>query len=128
MKNYIREYWSRIESGEVAACKRLKQQYKKLIEELDNPRDPWVFDLERANRPIEFIETFCRHSKGRWIGQRVQLELFQKAQLQAIFGFVHKDTGQRRCREAIMLVGRKNGKSTLAAALGLYLMIGDGEG
>lgn len=126
--NYILEYWSKIESGEIVVGKRLRQQYQKLVDELDNPRDPWVFDLEKANRPIEFIETFCRHSKGKWIGQPVRLELFQKAKLQAIFGFVHKETGLRRCREVLTIEGRKNGKSTEMAALGLYMFVGDGEG
>ena len=126
--NYIREYWNKIQSGEIVACRRLIQQYQKLTDELDNPREPWVFDLEKANRPIEFIETFCRHSKGKWIGKPVKLELFQKALIQAIYGFVHKDTGLRRCREVFILVGRKNGKSTLMSALGLYMLVGDGEG
>lgn len=126
--NYIREYWNKIQSGEIVACKRLIQQYQKLIDELDNPRDPWVFDLEKANQPIEFIERFCRHSKGKWIGKPVELALFQKAKLQAIFGFVHKETGLRRCREVLTVEGRKNGKSTEMAGLGLYMLVGDGEG
>src|SRR5690606_4897989 len=75
-----------------------------------------------------FIERFCRHSKGKWIGQPVQLELWQKALLQSVFGFVHKETGYRRCREVVLLVGRKNGKSTLLAGIGLYMLVGDGEG
>lgn len=126
--NYICEYWNKIQTGEVVACKRLIQQYQKLIDELDNPREPWVFDLEKANQPIEFIERFCKHSKGKWIGKPVRLELFQKAKIQAVYGFVHKDTGFRRCREVFTLVARKNGKSTEKAATGNYMMIGDGEG
>ena len=128
MKNYIREYWNKIQTGEIQACRRLKQQYEKIVDELDNPRDPWVFDLEKATQPIEFIERFCKHSKGKWIGKPVRLELFQKAKIQAVYGFVHKDTGLRRCREVFTLVGRKNGKSTEKAATGVYMMIGDGEG
>ena len=128
MKNYIREYWNKIQTGEIQACRRLKQQYEKIIDELDNPRDPWIFDLEKATQPIEFIERFCKHSKGKWIGKPVRLELFQKAKIQAVYGFVHKDTGLRRCREVFTLVGRKNGKSTEKAATGVYMMIGDGEG
>jgi len=128
MKNYILEYWAKIEAGEIQACKRLKQQYKKLVDEIKNPRDPWVFDIEKASRPIQFIEKFCKHSKGKWIGKPVRLELFQKAKLQAVYGFVHKETGLRRAREVFTLVGRKNGKSTEKAATGLYMMIGDGEG
>ena len=126
--NYILEYWNKIQSGEIVACKRLIQQYQKLVDELNNPRDPWVFDIEKATRPIEFIETFCRHSKGKWIGRPMRLELFQKAKIQAAYGFVHKETGLRRCREVFTLVGRKNGKSTEKAATGNYMFIGDGEG
>jgi phage terminase large subunit-like protein len=128
MGQYIREYWGKIVSGEVAACKRLIQQYSKIIYELDNPRDPWVFDERAANNPIEFIESFCKHSKGEWFGKPVRLELFQKSKLQAIYGFVHKDTGMRRCREVLTVVGRKNGKSTEKSGTGAYMMIGDGEG
>jgi phage terminase large subunit-like protein len=126
--NYILEYWSKIQSGEIAACRRLKLQYQKIISEIENPRDPWFFDLEKASRPIIFIEKFSKHSKGRWIGQPFKLELFQKAKLQAVYGFVHKDTGLRRCREVFTLVARKNGKSTEKAGTGNFMMIGDGEG
>jgi phage terminase large subunit-like protein len=126
--NHILEYWKKIESGEIQACRRLKQQYQKIINEINHPRDPWIFDIDKANRPIEFIERFCKHSKGKWIGKGVTLELFQKAKMQAVYGFVHKDTGFRRAREVFTLVGRKNGKSTEKAATGLYMMVGDGEG
>ena len=128
MTNYIVEYTNKIESGDIVACKRLWQQYSKLLDELKHPRDPWVFDLKKANRPIEFIEKFCKHSKGKWIGKPVRLELFQKAKIQAVYGFVHKETGFRRCREVFTLVARKNGKSTEKAATGNYMLVGDGEG
>lgn len=128
MENHILQYWQKIKNGEVAVSKRVRRQYEKIVHEIHNPRDPWVFDLEAATAPIEFIERFCRHSKGKWIGQPVRLELWQKAMLQAVFGFVHKETGYRRCREFVLLVGRKNGKSTLLAGIGLYMLIGDGEG
>jgi len=128
MTNYILEYWNKIQSGEIVACKRLKQQFQKLVEELENPRVTWVFDLEKANQPIEFIEQFCKHSKGKWAGKPIKLELFQKAIIQAIYGFVHKETGLRRCREVFILLGRKNGKTTMLSALGLYMLVGDGEG
>jgi phage terminase large subunit-like protein len=126
--NYIRDYWGLIQSGKIKACKRLRKQYGKLVDELDHPRDPWVFDEGLADKPIEFIERFCRHSKGRWAGKPVRLELFQKAMIQAMFGFVHKETRLRRCREVFTLMGRKNGKSTLESGLGLFMLIGDGEG
>jgi phage terminase large subunit-like protein len=126
--NYILDYWEKIQSGEIMACKRLVQQYSKLVSDLENPQDPWVFDLDRASQPIEFIERFCRHSKGKWIGKPVSLELFQKARFQAIYGFVHKETGFRKYQEEFTLVARKNGKSTEKAGQGLYMLVGDGEG
>jgi phage terminase large subunit-like protein len=128
VSNYILEYWNKIQSGEVQASRRLKQQYQKLVDELEHPRDSWVFDLEKANRPIEFIERFCKHSKGKWAGKPVRLELFQKAKIQAVYGFVHRETGLRRVREVLTIVGRKNGKSTEKAALGNYMLVADGEG
>lgn len=126
--NYILEYWDKIQSGEIAASKRLKQQYSKIVNEIQNPCDPWVFDIKKANQIIDFVERFCRHSKGKWIGQPVKLELFQKAKFQAIYGFIHRETGMRKCREFITVEGRKNGKSLEMSAIGLHMLIGDGEG
>jgi phage terminase large subunit-like protein len=130
MKNvdYIRLYWEQIRTEKVVACKRLIQQYAKIMDELDHPRPPWVFDVDKASQPINFIEQFCKHSKGKWIGKPVRLELFQKAKIQAVYGFVHKDTGMRRCREVFTCVARKNGKSTEKAATGNFMLVGDGEG
>jgi len=78
-------------------------------------------------RPIEFVEKFCKHSKGEWAGRFVESELFQKAFISALFGFVHEDTGLRRYKEALFYVARKNGKSTLLAGIALYMLISDGE-
>lgn len=128
--NYIEEYNNAIQSGEINACKRIKAVYARLARETD-PKyclaSQYRFDEARANRPIEFIETFCKHSKGEWAGQNIRLELFQKAFLQSLFGFVDND-GLRRYREAFFLVGRKNAKTTLLAALALYMLTSDGEG
>ncbi|MGX7091552.1 terminase large subunit [Hutsoniella sourekii] len=102
--------------------------YKSLAERIQNSTDDdYRFNLTRANHAIEFIERFCRHSKGKWGGHPIDLMLFQKAYISAIFGFVHKDTGLRQYRETFFLVARKNGKSTLASAIALYMLIADGE-
>lgn len=126
--NYIRQYWSEIENGHVIVSRRVRQQYKLLIDELDNPKDPWIFDEKIASRPIEFIQKFCKQSKGEWIGKEIELQLFQKAKIQAIFGFVHKDTKLRRCREVLTIEGRKNGKSCETSGIGIDMLIMDGEG
>jgi len=125
--NYILQYNEALRRGEIPACKRVKAVYSRLAAEIKEP-GKYVFDEAKANRPITFIERFCKHSKGEWAGQNVKLELFQKAFIQALFGFVDKDTGLRRYREAFFLVGRKNGKSTLLAGLALYMLIADNEG
>jgi phage terminase large subunit-like protein len=127
-KNYIIEYWDKINSGEILACRRIKQQYKKLVDNINNPKDPYIFDIDRATKPIEFIESFCMQAQGKSMGQPLKLELFQKAKLQAIFGFVHKETRNRQYREAMTIEGRKNGKTTENAAIALYMLVGDGEG
>lgn len=125
--NYITQYNDLLQRGEIPACRRVKAVYARLAEETRTPGQ-YAFDEAKADRPIAFIERFCRHSKGEWAGQPVRLELFQKAFLQALFGFVDPATGLRRYREAFFLVGRKNGKSTLLAGLALYMLIADGEG
>lgn len=125
--NYILEYWNAIEAGRVTVSARVKKIYARLVADVEHPGGGYVFDEARANRPIEFIEQFCKHSKGEWAGQPVKLELFQKAYIAALFGFVHADTGLRRYKETLFMVGRKNGKSTLLAGIALYMLIADNE-
>lgn len=127
--NYVREYWSRIERGEIVTSRRVKAVYGRLIAEMDAAAadSPYYFDEAAGERPIEFIETFCKQSQGT-LGAPLRLELFQKAYIQTLFGWREKATGYRRFRETLFLVGRKNGKSTLLAAIALYLLIADYEG
>lgn len=124
--NYIKEYYSKLETGEIVTSKRVRKMYEKLVYNIDNP-DAFIFDEEKADRPIEFIERFCKHSKGEWAGKPIKLELFQKAYINALFGFVDKETGLRKYRESLFYVARKNGKSTMLAGIALYMMIADGE-
>ena len=127
--NYVREYWSRIERGEIVTNRRVKAVYGRLIADMDAAAadSPYYFDEAAGERPIEFIETFCKQSQGT-LGAPLRLELFQKAYIQTLFGWREKATGYRRFRETLFLVGRKNGKSTLLAAIALYLLIADYEG
>ena len=127
--NYVREYWSKIESGEIVTSRRVKAVYGRLIQEMDAPAgdSPYYFDEETGARPIVFIERFCKQSQGT-LGAPLGLELFQKAFIQTLFGWLERATGYRRFRETLFLVGRKNGKSTLLAAIALYLLVADYEG
>lgn len=124
--NYVLEYWNAITQKRVTVSKRVYRQYERLVNEIGNP-GRYVFDEARANKPIEFIERFCRHSKGEWAGKPIKLELFQKAFISALFGFVDRDTGLRRYRESMFYVARKNGKTVMLSGIALYMLIADGE-
>lgn len=125
--NYIREYNDKIQSGEIITSRRVKEVYARLVKDMDDPDCPYYFDEKTANRPIEFTETFCKQSQGE-LGADLKLELFQKAYVQALFGFLDKKTGYRRFNETLFLVGRKNGKTTLLSPLALYMLMADYEG
>ena len=123
--NPILEYWNEIESGQVIVCRKIYQWYKYLVLMINNPGE-YFYSVKRANHVIEFAENFCRISKGANAGKVVRLELWEKALLAAVFGFIDIN-GNRMCREALLIVGKKNGKSLIASIVGLYLLIGDGE-
>lgn len=125
--NPIIEYNEKIQSGEIIACKKIKILFKHLATEIQNPESKYYYDEKRANHALTFIEKFCKHSKGKWGGKPVILELWQKAFICALFGILKKTTGKRRFKEAMLFIGRKNGKSLIASAISLYMMIADGE-
>ena len=125
--NPIVEYFEKIESGEIVVGFKVKRIYKKLVDDIVSPIGEFEYSPERANHAIEFIENFCKHSKGKWGGKPIELELWQKAFIAAAFGFVHKIDGTRKYREVLLVVARKNGKSTIASGIGLYLQVADGE-
>ena len=118
-------YCTSILDGKINACRRIKQVCERLLEDLYNPGQ-WHFDHHIARRHVDFIEKFCKVPSGR-LGQPLKLELFQKARLEAIFGFVD-DEGLRRYTEVMILEGRKNGKTTETAAVEIDLLVNDGEG
>lgn len=124
---YIREYYRQIEAGEVAVSDKVRRVYKELVRLLDDDSGEWTFDERRAQHPITFIERYCKHSKGKLGGRPFILELWQKALVSALFGFVSRDDGTRKYRELILMVARKNGKSALGSAIALYMLMADGE-
>lgn len=139
---YIEEYYKFLVENPEKACNKVLVAYKKLVNDLKKPKrvsffneiteeqetHVFVFDEKKANKPIEFIERFCKNSKGKWAGQPLKLELFQKAFIQALFGFVDKDTGIRKYKKGALFIGRKNGKSTMDSGLANFMLTKDGEG
>ena len=85
------------------------------------------FDEAKGRRPIEFIERFCRQSKGRWAGKALKLLDWQRSFIMRFFGW-RAPNGLRRFRTAYLEVGKKNGKSTMISALVIYLALADNEG
>ena len=123
--NPVMEYWNKIQSGEEIVCDKIFRTYKKIAYDMDHPSE-YFYSNKRANHIIEFFENYCRASKGKSSGANVRLELWEKAMLATVFGFVDSD-GLRKYRESILIVGKKNGKSMLASGVGNYMLVADGE-
>lgn len=123
--NPVMEYWNKIQSGEEIVCDKIFRTYKKIAYDMDHQSE-YFYSNKRANHIIEFFENYCRASKGKSSGANVRLELWEKAMLATVFGFVDSD-GLRKYRESILIVGKKNGKSMLASGVGNYMLVADGE-
>ncbi|MBM7624773.1 terminase TerL endonuclease subunit [Sporohalobacter salinus] len=125
--NPIIEYYNKIDSGEIVVSNKVERVYRKLVNDIGNKDSEYEYSPDHANHAIEFIENFCRQSKGKWGGKRLKLELWQKAFIAATFGFIHKIDRTRKYEEVLLIVARKNGKSTLSSAISLYLLAADNE-
>lgn len=115
--NYLKEYVEEINKGNIIVGRELKTELDKLILDLENPK--YIFDEEPGRLRIDFIEKFCKHTKSPFNGMPFILELWEKAFLQVAYGFKYKDTGLRRFNEVILLIARKNGKTTFVAGIDL---------
>lgn len=125
--NPIFEYWEEIKYKRTTVSKKVYRVYKEIVRYLNDKDSKWEYDSSKANHALEFIENYCKHSKGKMGGKPFIMELWQKSLVAATFGIVSKETGLRKHREVILVVARKNGKSALSSAIGLYLQIADGE-
>lgn len=138
----IADYYKWLLDNPKKANKKILAVYAKLFKDISNKQvveylnkdtgelesKTYIFNPAKAKRPIEFIEKFCKHSKGKWAGYPVVLELWQKALIEAAYGFVDEETGLRKYKKVVFFVAKKNGKSTLASGLGLYGLTSDDEG
>lgn len=121
-ERYLRD----VQSGKVVACRKLRRLAELMLPRFKSPYKQWRFDVDKAERPVRFIESFCSIPSGK-LGQPFVLEPYEKCWLELIFGFVDDD-GLRQFRESLIVVARKNGKSSLGAAVELYMLMADGEG
>lgn len=125
--NPILEYWEQIEKKQVNVSKKVRKQYQQIASWIKNDGyKEWFYSSRRANHIIEFAENFCRHSKGSQGGKKIVLELWEKAFLASVYGFIDIE-GFRKHQKVVLIVGKKNGKSLLDSIMGLYALIGDSE-
>lgn len=87
----------------------------------------WEFDADEAERFIDFIETFVKHTRGEWAGKPFELSPWQAYFVANLFGWKERGTDLRRYRTANLFVARKSGKTQLAAAIAVALMVLDND-
>lgn len=119
-------YAEEVVAGDIAACLQIRQASQLFLDDIDGAE--WEFKPAAIERACRFIE-LLPHVKGVWASKRqtLKLEPWQVWMIAGIFGFVHPVTGLRKVSEALLLIPRKNAKSTIAAGIGLYMAFLDGE-
>ena len=124
----IKTYFNALLDGDIIACEKMKKVSRIVLDELENgsASGRFHFDERYAMKHIEFIERFCRLPSGK-LGAPFQLELFQRAILSVIYGFVD-DEGIRQYQEVFWVEGRKNGKTATGSSVEIDLTMNDGEG
>ena len=119
--SYLLDYWDMIRKGEVVVGYWLRQEIRRLVEDLD----VYEYDTTEAEKRIKFMETLCLQSKQPYYMQPIVLMPWQKAFIEAVYSF--RMDGKRRFTEALLEISRKNGKSSLLAANGMFdLFCGEG--
>ena len=122
---FLEEYYRRIESGEFIAGMEMRMELENLMDDMQS--DEFLYDTTDADDRIDFIENCVRLTKSPFYGKPMQLMLFQKAFISALYGFKMPD-GSGRFKKALFMIARKNGKSELCSALGLSEFILGNEG
>ncbi len=125
-KSDAEKYLNAVLSGRITACRKIRKLAEIMLPQIRCGYKKWRFDIDAAERPVQFIERYCRVPSGK-LGIPFKMEPFQKAIVEMAFGFVDGD-GNRRFQEVLCILGRKNGKSSLLSALELYMLIADKEG
>lgn len=122
----VRRYCDKVVSNKIRAGKYIQLAVKRHLSDLDSAKDRGLkFCADSANHVVEFFK-FLKHSKGEWAGTNFILQDWQIFLLSVQFGWLRQD-GLRRFRTAYTELPRKNGKSTMSAGKGLYLLVGDCE-
>ena len=125
MNNYIFEYWQQIRDGSEVVGKWIYLLYERIVNGIESGE--YIFSQTKANKAIRFVEKFVRHNKGKLAPGPLKLTLYQKAMISVIFGIMNPDDNLRQFREIFIVLGRKMGKTLVAAAIIAYISYVDGE-
>lgn len=117
------QYADDVVSGKVVAGKWVIQACKRFLKDLETH----PFDVDKAQRILDFFPDFIRHVKGKLAGQPYELSDWEAFILINLFGFVDEN-GKRRFRTAYVEVARKNSKSTFCSGIALFMTAFDMEG
>ena len=123
------QYAEDIVKGRIPACAFVQAGCRRYLSDLKRQKTrafPYRLSEAKARKICEFISRL-RHIKGKWQGSPIVLEPWQVFFLVNLFGWVQKSDGLRRFQEGYLEVPRKNAKSTIAAGIGLFMFVEDGE-
>lgn len=112
-KPYIK-YCEDVITGEILACEYVIKACKRFKSWFS--LDDRYFDYDDVDRRIRLVRKL-KHFKGKSAGEPFILLPWQQFLFAGIFGFKWVDTGYRVTKEVLLFCGRKNGKSSLAAAI-----------
>lgn len=112
--------------GSIVAGEKLIKLAKKMLPRIRDGHKQWYYDAEEATRPVAFIEKFCMIPSGK-LGVPFILEPYERMIVELTFGFVD-DNGVRMIQYTLVEMSRKQGKTSLSAAIEIYMLIADGEG
>jgi len=124
----VEQYIESVMSGQIVACQRVKDAVRRHLSDLERQSTddfPYHFDRRWAAAVVEFFPVMLRHSIGEFAGRPFELEPWQAFSLWCIFGWKQDDDNARRFRKVYWSMARKNGKSSVAAGLCLFLGAGD---
>jgi phage terminase large subunit-like protein len=121
------DYATGVESGEIVVGELIKDAVKRFKDDLLNAETKgFYFDEEEAQKGLDFFEMLC-FTKGKWKGRPFSLEPWQCFIVANIYGWIRLDDGNRRFTEVYIEIPKKNGKTELAAGVGLLMLVLDDE-
>ena len=115
--NWILRYYQQVKNGSVIVGRWIVALLEYIVHGLESGE--FFFDQAKASNAIEYIEKHAFHTEGPKAPGNLVLEVWQKAFLSCVYGIVDKD-GHRQFREILLVIGRKNGKTLLAAGMEKY--------